>query len=640
MLKIKFIIFSLLISLFFPPASLAKDYSWSDLRQECFFEKTEISISSQETLKVKSSQRDFLLFVQDDVLLVNKIFDYGKENFINYDIIDSIGLDEGASKYIAHLNDGNYATALYFDSYTKGEMSIIIDAKENLKANNFSFLLKFSGDYSIRYFISLDNVDYTEVKDIEEFDFRYLKVTFKTKDKNGVASNKLLLQELNLKKSGVYTYLLKPNSSSRIQVYSIYECNNEDVLYGVLRSVEAKTRETIFSTDINTTELSISLEKNPEYNNDFDNDGILNDNDNCKFTVNESQVDLDGDFIGDACDYDINDKNFYEVDSDGDQIGNQLDNCPYIYNPLQRDGDADRKGDLCADDDKDGVIGKIDNCPKVYNPKQEDININNVGDACEFDKDEDGVFDSIDNCIVKKNPDQLDQDNDGIGDMCDNCEFYNPQQKDNNNNEIGDKCEELEENKIKNDKDQDGILDYNDNCVDVFNPGQNDNDKDGSGDECDNCPNLQNSIQIDINKNGVGDVCEDVDGDGILGYLDNCMFNANADQADQDNDGVGDVCEDKDHDGIIAVNDNCPNIMNKNQLDIDKDGVGDKCDNKNDSFIESNKTMFYSFIVFITVIFLVLIFFMIKKINLSEDNVSEEAIDESTDANVDVDTDI
>ncbi len=45
-------------------------------------------------------------------------------------------------------------------------------------------------------------------------------------------------------------------------------------------------------------------------------------------------------------------------------------------------------------------------------------------------------------------------------------------------------------NTIVGDYDDDGILDDDDNCVDVYNPMQNDNDIDGIGDVCDPCDNL------------------------------------------------------------------------------------------------------------------------------------------------------
>ncbi len=52
-------------------------------------------------------------------------------------------------------------------------------------------------------------------------------------------------------------------------------------------------------------------------NNDIDEDGILNDIDNCLTIFNDNQTDFDKDNIGDLCD----------IDADGDGIKDNLDNC-------------------------------------------------------------------------------------------------------------------------------------------------------------------------------------------------------------------------------------------------------------------------------------------------------------------------
>jgi hypothetical protein len=78
------------------------------------------------------------------------------------------------------------------------------------------------------------------------------------------------------------------------------------------------------------------------------------------------------------------------VDSDGDGFDDNVDNCPYTFNDLQGDLDADTIGDACdncpgidpgnpdqADSDGDGVGDQCDNCPDLPNPDQVTITCNN-----------------------------------------------------------------------------------------------------------------------------------------------------------------------------------------------------------------------------------------------------------------------
>jgi uncharacterized protein (TIGR03382 family) len=168
-----------------------------------------------------------------------------------------------------------------------------------------------------------------------------------------------------------------------------------------------------------------------QYADDYDSDGFEDDFDNCPFAANFEQGDADGDLVGDVCDSCVNFANPDQADADADGAGdacdadidndgflNQDDNCPFIANPSQTNTDGDAEGgNACdSDDDNDGVPDTSDTCALVPNIDQSIIPNNAL---CDLDQDGDSIPDSIDNCPLQANNQADDIDGDSIGDACD-----------------------------------------------------------------------------------------------------------------------------------------------------------------------------------------------------------------------------
>ena len=269
---------------------------------------------------------------------------------------------------------------------------------------------------------------------------------------------------------------------------------------------------------------------------DWDNDGVANDNDSCPLLTEE-----DANILVNGC-----------TDDDGDGYFPDIDDTDPQYDPDDSDScnpdvDAPTCENTANDVDGDGVDNDVDNCPTTPNADQMDLDGDGVGDVC-------------DNCSDDSNADQNDQDADSIGDLCDNCPSdINPNQEDGDSDTVGNLCDNCSSvaNADQNDSDGDSFGDVCDNCPDDANLTQSDSDGDNVGNICDNCPSMGNNDQNDADSDGLGDVC------------DNCPNDSNSGQNDFDGDGLGDACDlDDDNDGVDDIDD-------VDDFDPDSDSDGD-----------------------------------------------------------------
>ena len=151
---------------------------------------------------------------------------------------------------------------------------------------------------------------------------------------------------------------------------------------------------------------------------DQDNDGILDDEDQCPDQAGSAVLfgcpDADGDGIADKLDECPNESGPAEFsgcpDTDGDNVPNHLDECPTIA------GLTDNKGCPNEDKDGDGIVDEDDLCPDA--PGSE------YTKGCP-DLDGDGIADKDDSCPsqagLPENKGCPDTDQDGVADPFDKC---------------------------------------------------------------------------------------------------------------------------------------------------------------------------------------------------------------------------
>ena len=557
MKKFLLLIFVVLFSLSWVEARNIYEKELPDkFKKECFKESSSYYFSGKNEWKYK------IKINKSDAVAVR--WDYLVPIIPYKQLWKKIEYKSVSFKNTKFLNDDNLKTSININ--IEWEKEIILDFPKWINKNSFIFNFKHSAkDYYPEVYISIDGVKFSLVRfdSISDFDFKKFKIIFKPRDIKNIKKELIKIKELSFTKKEDIK-LIKVEWGWKVFFYSWYDC---------LDYINLSTIPVWFPIDINTSEINIKLEKNPDYNPNI------------------------------------------EKDTDWDWVENWEDNCMWVYNPGQKDADWDWIWDICSDVDWDWITWEKDNCPTISNADQKDINLNWIGDVCEFDKDKDWIFDSVDNCITIKNSRQLDKDNDGIGDKCDNCEFFNPNQKDVDKNWIWDKCDYERKHLAENDDDLDWVINWKDNCKNISNIEQLDSDKDWIWDKCDNCLNVQNFNQIDFNKNNIWDICEDSDLDWIEWIKDNCLNVSNLDQKDSDNDWIWDACEDDDWDDVWFANDNCPNTYNPFQKDLDWDNIWDACDKEDNRFLESNKWFMIFIVLIIISIFGFWIYTMIQKIN-------------------------
>ncbi|WP_115878003.1 reprolysin-like metallopeptidase [Lutibacter oceani] len=317
---------------------------------------------------------------------------------------------------------------------------------------------------------------------------------------------------------------------------------------------------------LNNIPIGWNVDNNVSYSlncSDNDNDGIIDDKDQCLETPTGETVNENG------CSQS-------QIDDDNDGIMNDEDVCSDTPEGETVNENGCSQSQL--DDDNDGVMNDKDLCPVT--PTGETVNENGCSQS-QIDDDKDGVMNDKDLCpetpegeTVNENgcsQSQLDDDNDSI--MNDK-----------------DLCPETPEDEIVN--------------TNGCSQSQLDDDNDSIMNDKDLCPETPED-EI-VNTNGCSQSQLDDDNDGVMNDKDLCSetpegetVNENGcsqSQLDDDNDGVmndKDLCPDTPEGEIVNFN-GCI-VLPSNNFKIET--INETCPNKNNGQIKVSATATYDYLV-------------------------------------------
>jgi hypothetical protein len=148
--------------------------------------------------------------------------------------------------------------------------------------------------------VSIDGETYIPVSlsHLDEFDMRYLKITFSGSSvQNGISRFHTLnfFQKIQTRYS--FSALEGP-----VSLYRSYACQS-----GKYVNLLSQRPNLPYTENLPSKSYNIDFQKNPLYKDDSDGDGYENLRDNCPLVSNKNQKDRNHDGNGDACSDDDND---------------------------------------------------------------------------------------------------------------------------------------------------------------------------------------------------------------------------------------------------------------------------------------------------------------------------------------------
>ena len=280
------------------------------------------------------------------------------------------------------------------------------------------------------------------------------------------------------------------------------------------------------------------IKKYRDNDTDFDDDGIVNDQDTFPYDASES-VDTDNDGIGNNAD----------TDDDGDEVLDTEDAFP-LDATESVDTDSDGVGNNADTDDDGDDWSDADETAEGTDPLDAqsvpvDTDGDGIGNVTDTDDDGDEVLDTED-AFPLDATESVDTDSDGIGNNADT---------DDDGDEVPDSEDAFPLDATESvDTDSDGIG----NNADTDDDGDDWSDADEAAEGTD--PLDAQSVPVDTDGDGIGNVTDtDDDGDEVPDTED--LFPLDPTEAyDADGDGVGDNADDDDDNDLVKdIYDECAN---------------------------------------------------------------------------------
>jgi len=234
--------------------------------------------------------------------------------------------DQNLNTFVSFDTSGDFLKTLQFNNPTNhkiSELHLNLDLNSN-KPKQVTIQAQVRG--SDNWQTIVNQQPYNSVIRFPEIQPVQLRLTF-------LAHSFLRITELE--------WTTRDRAAQRVNTISFYAQENNRYRLFTQPSFGQSRFSTQINTPVNTDATTPDFNlpssvRNPNYDRDFDNDGIFDTQDLCPREADTTNADADKNGRGDACE-----------DPDQDGFNSAKDNCPFVPNRSQTDSDQDGLGDAC-----------------------------------------------------------------------------------------------------------------------------------------------------------------------------------------------------------------------------------------------------------------------------------------------------